>query len=510
MDEFTMRDYLRVIFGRKAVILFSFIIVMATVTAGLMLKTPAYQAQVKMLISAQKLVESPYYRELLGYQNVQIALTQSEIVRSNPVIERTVKALNLDQRPLGYEKSFCSPLKGFLIDLRTKFINTKLLRLASEQRQAYLYRMAVDDLKKCIDVEPVRDTYIFTIIVKDFSPAESAVIANVISRSYVIFDLEQQLAEIRMQYGEKHLTVMQLEDNIMKIKQSLSGEPMPDIEAIGPASVKIIEQATLPLEPAGIPKALTLVLAFFMALLISIMLAFAFEYMDHSFKSPRAIEKILNIPYLGSVPRKATLESFRILTNQLCLVLKDKDLKTVLFFSALPEEGVTNTVANLAVYMSKTGRRKTLVIDANLRAPGIFKNLGLPESGGLAEVLEGGLSFDNAVRDAGENLQVITAGKTSLNPVTLLNSNAMKSVLKTAKDRYEIVLVDSPSLREYTDAVILSTCVDACCLVVTEGKTRKQVVQSAIAPLQHNKAVIIGAILNNRSFVLPKILYDRT
>src|SRR3990172_7554961 len=105
----TLRDYIRIIFRRKAVIITSFITVTMGVLVGLELKTPMYEAQVKMLISAVKKVESPYYLKLSGYQD----LTQSEIVNSNPVIERAVKVLKLYERPIDYEKNFCSPLKAW-------------------------------------------------------------------------------------------------------------------------------------------------------------------------------------------------------------------------------------------------------------------------------------------------------------------------------------------------------------------------------------------------------------
>jgi capsular exopolysaccharide synthesis family protein len=460
------------------------------------------------MVSAQKQVDSLYYRDLAENGNMKVAITQSEIVSSNPVIERAVRAVGLYDRPLDYEKNFATPIKRNFISLSVKSTQDHLNKVPEDQRKGYLFRMAVGELKKNIKVEPIRDTNMFTISVSDYSPVGSAVLANVVSRSYLIFDLQQQLAETQLKYGEKHPSSIQLQDSISAMIKNLNGQPLPDVEAIGPASVKIIEQASLPFRPTGIPKKLTLILGVFMAGFLALILAFVFEFMDQSFKSPQEVEQVLGVPFLGDVPRKAKLESYRNLANQLYLVLKDKNSKSILFYSALPEEGVTNTIANLAAYLSKTGGHKTLVIDANLRDPGIGKSFRLQESGGLAEILEGKLTFDKAVKEVGANLFVITAGKTDLNPVTLLDSHAMKEILKQAKDRYEVVLVDSPNLREHMDAVILSTSVDANCLVITECVTRKQVVQNAIAPIQQKKATIIGVILNNRSFVLPQAIYD--
>ena len=119
--ETTFRDYLRILFRHKAIIMTAFITVMLTVYIGLQLKTPMYEASVKILISGKKETQAPYYRDITGYQSQEIVLTQSEIVKSDPVIERAVKILRLDKRPLDYEKHFCTPLKAWLIEKKMKY-----------------------------------------------------------------------------------------------------------------------------------------------------------------------------------------------------------------------------------------------------------------------------------------------------------------------------------------------------------------------------------------------------
>jgi capsular exopolysaccharide synthesis family protein len=286
------------------------------------------------------------------------------------------------------------------------------------------------------------------------------------------------------------------------------GRPLPVVDSIGPASVKIIEQVLFaPMRPSGMPKFVTVILAFFMAIFLGVMLAFVFEYMDQSFKSPQEVENFLNLPYLGAIPKNAKPELYHALADQIYLLLRDKNIKTIQFFSALEQEGVTNTIANLAGYYAKMGH-KVLIIDANLRNSAINKHFRIPESQGLADILESKLTFDKAIKQAVPNLDVITAGKTNMNPITLLDSTTMQDVLKVAKDRYEIVLVDIPCLREYKDAAILSSKVDGNCLIVTEGVTRKQVVLAALDSVVEKKSNILGVVLNNRSFELPKVIYD--
>ena len=131
--------------------------------------------------------------------------------------------------------------------------------------------------------------------------------------------------------------VSQLKNTIADMEKRLSGEPLPNIDAIGPASVKVIEQADLPLEPEGPSKSVIMVLGMFMSVFLSIMLAFMFEYMDQSFKTPRDIEQALSVPLLGSVRRRRRPrpELYRELADHLFLLNKNGH-SCIAFMSAVP------------------------------------------------------------------------------------------------------------------------------------------------------------------------------
>lgn len=545
-----LRDYIRIIFRHKAVIITTFITVTVSAIVGLELKTPTYESKVKLLVSAQKQVESPYYRGLGGGIMGGISTTQSEIVISNPVIERAVKVLKLDERPSDYEKNFCSPLRAWAIDLRQKM--NEMLKKASELEhflpeqdttlsrtenpggrssvaeempwQADSFRWAVEGLKGRIKVEPIAGSDLFTINVKDFSPVAAATIANVVSRSYIIFDLEQQMAEFQLQYGEKHPIVVQLGNGIDKMTRNLTGGTLPAIEAIGPASVKIVEQALVPIAPTGKSKRLILLLATGMSLFLGVILAFGFEYIDQTFKSPQDVETFLNLPLLGSIPKKgfrdnkliadskrmsAFIPSYQNLSDQIYLLMKDKNLKSILVTAALPLEGSTTITANLVNFLSNKAGHKVMVIDANLKAPAIHKVFNISDNTGLANVLEGKISWEKAAQDLGPNLTVLPAGNTSLNPTPLLDSTRMANVIKAAKEKYELVFIDYANLRSFKDACVLSPYLDGIILVVNEGKTRHHTIKPLLAPLKHKKANLLGVILKNRTYAIPKMIYER-
>lgn len=497
-----------------------FIIIITGAIIGLELKTPVYKAQVTMLISAERQIDSPYYRSL-NSQQIQ-ELTPSGIVNSNPVVKRAVNVLKLYERPSDYEKQFCPPLKARLIDLKIKMTGSSNSAPAGEL--TYRLRMAVENLKKNIEVAPIRDTNLFAITVSDFSPDAAAEIANVVSRSYVIFDLEQQLAETQLKYGEKHPTVMQLKNNIDKMANNLNGKILPDIEAIGPATVKIIEQAEAPLRPSGTGKRTPLILAMLLAPFMGVMLAFGLEYIDHTIKSPQDITTYLNLPHLGSIPRngyrkngfpkdrkpaKTSTQFYQKLSDNLCLLIKDKNIKSLLITAPSPREGSDSIIANLGNFLSYKAGQKVIIIDANLKTSAINKTFNISDDHGLTDVLEQKIPFEKATQDISPNLTVLPAGDTTLEPALLLESSKMGDVIKIAKEKYGLVLIDYTNLTNLRDTCILSSYLDGVILVVSEGKTRLHAIKSLIEPLRDKKVNLIGAVLNNRTFPIPKVIYKR-
>lgn len=547
----TLRDYVKVIFRHKAVIIITFVVIMISVVIGLELNTPVYRSQVKILITGEKQYDSPYYKELGSQQASGMSLTQAEIVKSNPVIERVVRSLKLDERSSDYEKNYCSALKACLIDVKRRiaqwmektgenpetgtYVSDDLTVsgpetpnpdsvLPPEDERAYAVRMTAEWLKACIEVSPIRDTQLFTIAAYDFSPEAAAAIANVVSRSYVIYDLEQQMAELQLRYGEMHPIVVQLKAAIDKMSENLTGKTLPVIEAIGPASVKIIEQAQPPLEPTGTNKTVTLLLAIFMSPFLGVILAFGFEYIDHTFKSPQDVESFLNLPLLGSIPKKgfknktlitnpksmgAIAPSYQNLSDQMYLLMKDKNLKSIMITACSPADGSTTILANLANFLSNKAGHKVMVIDANLRAPAIHEIFKISDNAGLANVLEGKIPLEKAVQDISPNLTVLPAGNTSLNPTPLLDSTRMANIIKAAKEKYELVFLDYANLRSFKDACVLCSYLDGIALVVNEGKTSRHSLQTTLTPVKQKKANLIGVIMNNRTYAIPRIIYER-
>ncbi|MBI5056337.1 MAG: polysaccharide biosynthesis tyrosine autokinase [Nitrospirae bacterium] len=521
----TLRDYLKVLFRHKLIFVIIPIAIMIPVYIGLQFQTPMYQATVKMYVKAQKETESQYYRFIASSQK-SLTDEHSELVKSRIVLLRVVEALKLYETPLDYERYFASPLKAAFIDYRFKNMKQKFQELKPEQQKDILFNAAFGRLLGSVSVQPVKETNFFAVSVKDFTPEKAALIANSLSRSYVIFDLEQQILELKLQYGEKHTVIQQLETYIDEWKKTLNGERLPEIEAIGPASVKIMEQADPGEEISAAPKGLMLVFAFFSSIFLSIIFAYLFEFSESTFNSPHDLEKFLNIPFLGSVPsipkkerqngllisntnskNPKYIQSFQNLSRQLDIVMKEKNLKSLILTDAEGSKETTTFVTNLAAYLANMQGRRVLIIKANLRDHSIAQVSNISDSTGLCDLLEGRISFEEALHELVPSLYILPSGNTTLNPITLLESPNMRAVIQKAKETFEIVFVECADLKNFTDAAILSSFVDGVIIVVNEGKVRRHVVQSAITPLEEKKSNIVGVILNNRKFPIPEILY---
>jgi len=520
IPDLTMRDIARSLFRQKYIIIITFILILAGTVLGLQMQTPVYEARVKMFIKGVSQTEGLTYQSFGAFR---IHITQMEIVRSEPVLKRAVITLKLDERSIDYEKNYSSSLKKIFIDYFSKKKYEKLESMPLEKRKELQLYNAIQELKNNISTDLIPDTDIFYITVKDFDPDAAVAIANVVSRAYTIFDQQQQLAELALRYGNLHPTVQQLQDNILLMDQNLSGAKLPDLEAIGTASVKIIEQATTNGVPIGKSKFLILIIAVFVSGFVGVALALFFDIIDQTFKSPDDILNHINIPVLGSIPKRRVREKpfvkdalepsrytvfYEDLADQIYIFMKTQNLKTLLFASPMRRELNSTVVPNLGFIFSQVLRHNTLIVDCNLRNPLYDMLLGVKPVPGLANLIEGGAEGDY-IQKIDNNLAVITAGSTVMNPVAVMDKFNINETFKDIKNKYDIILLDCTNIKNFNDIVMLSPHADGVIIVVNEGRDRKQVVKSAITPLKFNKANIIGGILNNRTFKIPEVIYKR-
>lgn len=159
-------------------------------------------------------------------------------------------------------------------------------------------------------------------------------------------------------------------------------------------------------------------------------------------------------------------------------------------------EGKTLTCTNLAITMAQAGS-KTILVDCDMRRPRLHHIWDMGRDQGVSNILVG-TTKDNVVpfKTKVANLDVIPSGPIPPNPSELLGSNHMEQLIKTLRQRYDRIIIDSPPITAVTDATVLARIADGVVLVIRFGDTSRDMVQNGLEQLKGVNATILGAVLN--------------
>jgi len=300
-------------------------------------------------------------------------------------------------------------------------------------------------------------------------------------------------------------------------------------------NVHVIDAAFPPLEPVRPRKLLYSLAGLLVSLFTGAGLALLREGLDTSIKGLEDIERLVPVPSLGVIPAASAVgrhgygygyglkqgkdrdenhsepvemivlrkpastlaEAFRALRSSILLSAPSHPPKSMLLTSAQPGEGKTCTALNLAVTLAQRGS-KVVIIDGDLRRPGISRVLGLPETRGLSGILTGAHGLDEALMqiDGLPRLWVLPAGSRPPNPADLLSSSTMGQLMDELRRRFDHIVLDSPPSLAVTDATVLSPLVDGVILVVESGATARDALKRTYQILSNAGAKILGVVLN--------------
>jgi succinoglycan biosynthesis transport protein ExoP len=320
----------------------------------------------------------------------------------------------------------------------------------------------------------------------------------------------QNLNGMAVEYGvlERNAqSARQLYDNLLQRAQEtgVAGE-------LRTSGIRIVDPAAEPREPARPRKALNLALGLIVALIGSVGLAFLFEYFDNRVKTPEEMEAVLGITSLamlpavsspgggdpimtGSVPAGFS-EALRVLRTNLLFARADPHMRSVMITSTGVGEGKSVVAGNLAIAIAQTGQR-VLFIDADLRRPRAHTLFQESQEPGLSNLLVGTATSEEAIRTTNvEGLVLLPAGHIPPNPAELLGSTRFRSLLESAGQQFDWVIIDSPPIMPVTDAAVVGHMVSGVLFVVHSEKTSRHAAAQAVGQLQRANARIIGGVLN--------------
>jgi polysaccharide biosynthesis transport protein len=315
------------------------------------------------------------------------------------------------------------------------------------------------------------------------------------------------------------------------------------------SNIRVVDPALVPSFPARPQKARNILLALLVGLVGGVGLAFLREYLDNTVKSPDDVQHLSGLPCLAVVPsfaagnggrplariskqvgsggngdarvelvslqqpKSLVSEAFRALRTSLLLSQAEHAPQVILVTSALPREGKTTSAANLAITLAQLGDR-TMLMDSDLRKPGIRRALNLPNGHGrdigLSSYLAGVAPLQDIVvpHPTVPNLDAIPTGPIPPNPADLLSSHRMAEAVENLRQRYKFVVIDSPPIMAATDAVILSALTDGVVLVVWSNETPKEAFSRTRDLLAAVKGRLLGVVLNAVDSGAPDYYYS--
>jgi non-specific protein-tyrosine kinase len=195
-------------------------------------------------------------------------------------------------------------------------------------------------------------------------------------------------------------------------------------------------------------------------------------------------------------PHSPAAEAYRSLAANLQFAYADRQLQTIGITSAAEGEGKSTTVANLAVALSQNGRR-VIVVDADLRRPGIHTLFGVSRERGLVDFLLDDLSQLPVQETDVSGVRVLSSGPVPANPLEALASKRLDHALALARAQADFVLVDTPPAGALADAAVIAPRLEGMLLVVSAGRTKRDLARRAREQLDRVNANLLGVVLTD-------------
>ncbi len=273
-------------------------------------------------------------------------------------------------------------------------------------------------------------------------------------------------------------------------------------------SIVIHEDPQISQSPVSPNVTLNLVLGAVVGLVFGVGIAFFLEYLDTSVKSLEDVERYLQVPVLAVIPKDVGVlhrqsgmspdaEAYRILRTNIEFNRKNPEDNAITVVSGGAGEGKSTTLVNLA-YICAQGGYTTLMIDADLRRPRLHTFFDINNSVGLTNYLTTELMLEDVILQTPvDNLYFMPSGILPADAAGILNSRRMSELIQDVKQRFDLVLVDSPPILGVSDASVLASEVDLTMIVVQHRKLPRNMLLRVKQAVENVGGNVIGVVLNN-------------
>jgi len=196
-------------------------------------------------------------------------------------------------------------------------------------------------------------------------------------------------------------------------------------------------------------------------------------------------------------PKSPISEAYRTLRTNIIFSAVDQDIRTIMVTSSGAGEGKSTTAANIAATYAQNNQR-VVVLELDLRKPTVHKTFNLSNRIGITHILTKQVELEEAIQESNiPNLDVITSGPTPPNPSELVGSKALANIILKLKEKYDLIVIDTPPVLAITDSQLIASYCDGVVLVAESGKVKRTALLHAKERLQVVNARILGVVINN-------------
>ena len=464
------------------------------------LQQKVYEAKATLIVGQSLTGVNPDYTQLLVSQ--RLSTTYAAVATTRPLLGAVIEDLGLDVTPAELREDVVAeaPVDSTLLTITAQ---------ATDPEQAAAIANAISE--QLIAASPAvagRQAELQASIDADLE-ATQAQIKTTQARM-------EELSALARRTAAHETELATLEGRLVTLRSTYA-TLLSFTSASASNLLSVVEPAVASPDPISPRPLLNTVLAAVLGLLIAIGFIAVTEYLSDAVKDPDDVQAVTGLSTLGTIarmkgngdrseiyqlaallyPRSGVTEAYRTLRTNVEFASVDARIQTLLVTSSMPGEGKTVTAANLAVVFAQAGQR-VLMVDADLRQPGVHRVFDLPNAHGLTTLLRrDDVSLDVVLQKTEQdNLRVLTTGPLPPNPAELLGSHRMREITDRLKAEADLVIFDSPPLQAVTDSAILSAFLDGTLLVVDAGRSRRRAVRLAREALERADATVIGAVLN--------------
>jgi capsular exopolysaccharide synthesis family protein len=484
-----IRRFLGTLYRRAPAIVVVAAVTMLVVTAAGIMIPPVYRAEAKVRVLWDVGVYDLSPRD---YVAERLVTTYTEVLTSEPLVAEAIRRTSPELSSLTTE--------DLAIDLDAEAVpDSDLLSISVQTSDPALARDLANTMAVLL-IEFAQHSFVgMENSAEQLLDKQAAAFQDEIFEGYQLMATAEALDEESAEARGLRRQILQKEETYRRMLER--AELVRSYESLRANSVEVISPASMPLEPMNRIGRREIGLGLVIGLCAGIGLALLLENMDSRIKSLQQVEVLTGLPVLGSVPRALSLqgnpangfdesssqlmgEAYDRLSISLEALMDQGSHQTILITSAAPPGDYSEVPANLAPVVAQSGRT-VLLMDTDLWQPTLHQPLQVSNRLGLSALLEGQASLDEAIQTtSASGVSVLTSGPLPSNPARLLRSPKMAALLENLAERFDVILLNTPSPLAEPGSAALARQVDGIILLLDHSLTTEEQVCAALQELR--------------------------